>query len=492
MYVRREKSWLKHLDFGILDIISIIVAFYIGYVCRHGADSGMANYYVRLLCILIVLDICVSLIRSSHTAIVRRSYLREMLESVTHCVSIDGMALFLLFLMQETGIYSRESLLIYFVLHVIFTYILRCVRKHMLRKKMTCNPNVEQMLIFTNRDGAEQCVRELSQDEYRNYQVIGVVLMDDIYESADQTAAVSGADQDALKVMQEAAATEEIEGVPVVSDYHGVRDYLMEHVVDSVFLNVQLDSRKSRRLNHELIRAGVTVHINLVRVPDDITNRTVERLGNYTVLTTGLHLASARQVMMKRLLDIAGGLVGSFLTVLISIFIGPVIYLQSPGPIFFKQTRVGKNGRTFEIYKFRSMYMDAEERKKELMKENEMDGLMFKMKDDPRIIPIGKFIRKYSIDELPQFFNVLKGDMSIVGTRPPTVDEYEQYHVHHKGRLASKPGITGLWQVSGRNQITDFEEIVEFDTDYIMKWSVSEDIRIILKTVRLVVAGDGE
>ena len=476
MYVRREKSWLKHLDFCILDIISIIVAFYIGYVCRHGADSGMANYYVRLLCILVVLDICVSLIRSSHTAIVRRSYLREMLESVTHCVSIDGMALFLLFLMQETGIYSRESLLIYFVLHVIFTYILRCVRKHMLRKKMTCNPNVEQMLIFTNRDGAEQCVRELSQDEYRNYQVIGVVLMDDIYESADQTA----------------AATEEIEGVPVVSDYHGVRDYLMEHVVDSVFLNVWLDSRKSRRLNHELIRAGVTVHINLVRVPDDIPNRTLERLGNYTVLTTGLHLASARQVMMKRLLDIAGGLVGSFLTVLISIFIGPVIYLQSPGPIFFKQTRVGKNGRTFEIYKFRSMYMDAEERKKELMKENEMAGLMFNMKDDPRIIPIGKFIRKYSIDELPQFFNVLKGDMSIVGTRPPTVDEYEQYHVHHKGRLASKPGITGLWQVSGRNQITDFEEIVELDTDYIMKWSVSEDIRIILKTVRLVVAGDGE
>ena len=144
------------------------------------------------------------------------------------------------------------------------------------------------------------------------------------------------------------------------------------------------------------------------------------------------------------------------------------------------------------MYKFRSMYMDAEERKKELMEQNEMDGLMFKMKDDPRIIPIGKFIRKYSIDELPQFFNVLKGDMSIVGTRPPTVDEYEQYHVHHKGRLASKPGITGLWQVSGRNQITDFEEIVELDTDYIMKWSVSEDIRIILKTVRLVVAGDGE
>ncbi len=487
MYVRREKSWLKHIDFAVLDIFCIIVTFYIGYIFRHGVGSDFTTYYWRLLCILVVLDISVSLIRSSHKSIVRRSYLREMLDTVTHCVTVDGLALFFLFLVQETGIYSRESLLIYFVLHNIATYVARCLHKHALRKKMTSNPDVEQMLILTNREGAEQCVRELSQDEYRNYQVVGVVLMDDIYEEEN-----TPQESELNPAIKEAAATEEIAGVPVVSNYNGVRDYLMEHVVDSVFLNLQLDSKKSRRLNNELIRAGVTVHINLVRVPDDIPNRTVERLGNYTVLTTGLRLASARQIMMKRLLDIAGGLVGSLLTVLVSVFIGPVIYFQSPGPIYFKQKRVGKNGRTFEIYKFRSMYMDAEERKKELMQQNEMDGLMFKMKDDPRIIPIGHFIRKYSIDELPQFFNVLKGDMSIVGTRPPTVDEYEQYQVHHRGRLASKPGITGLWQVSGRNQITDFEEIVELDTDYIMRWSVAEDIRIILKTVRLVIQGDGE
>ena len=487
MYVRREKSWLKHIDFAVLDIFCIIVTFYIGYIFRHGIGSDFTTYYWRLLRILVVLDISVSLIRSSHKSIVRRSYLREMLDTVTHCVTVDGLALFFLFLVQETGIYSRESLLIYFVLHNIATYVARCLHKHALRKKMTSNPDVEQMLILTNREGAEQCVRELSQDEYRNYQVVGVVLMDDIYEEEN-----TPQESELNPAVKEAAATEEIAGVPVVSNYNGVRDYLMEHVVDSVFLNLQLDSKKSRRLNNELIRAGVTVHINLVRVPDDIPNRTVERLGNYTVLTTGLRLASARQIMMKRLLDIAGGLVGSLLTVLVSVFIGPFIYFQSPGPIYFKQKRVGKNGRTFEIYKFRSMYMDAEERKKELMQQNEMDGLMFKMKDDPRIIPIGHFIRKYSIDELPQFFNVLKGDMSIVGTRPPTVDEYEQYQVHHRGRLASKPGITGLWQVSGRNQITDFEEIVELDTDYIMRWSVVEDIRIILKTVRLVIHGDGE
>ena len=159
----------------------------------------------------------------------------------------------------------------------------------------------------------------------------------------------------------------------------------------------------------------------------------------------------------KRLIDTVLSLIALIILSPLLLITALAVKLSSPGPVLFKQQRLGLHGKVFTIYKFRSMYMDAEERKKELMQQNEMDGLMFKMKDDPRIIPIGHFIRKYSIDELPQFFNVLKGDMSIVGTRPPTVDEYEQYQVHHRGRLASKPGITGLWQVSGRNQITDFE-----------------------------------
>ena len=134
-------------------------------------------------------------------------------------------------------------------------------------------------------------------------------------------------------------------------------------------------------------------------------------------------------------MDIIGGVVGVIFTGILTVILGPIIYIQSPGPIFFSQKRVGRNGRIFKIYKFRSMYPDAEERKKELLKENKMQGLMFKMDNDPRIIPIGKFIRKTSLDEFPQFFNVLKGDMSLVGTRPPTVDEYEQYERHHMVRL---------------------------------------------------------
>ena len=157
----------------------------------------------------------------------------------------------------------------------------------------------------------------------------------------------------------------------------------------------------------------------------------------------------------------------------------------------FCQNRVGVNGRIFKFYKFRSMYADAEERKKELMAQNEMQGLMFKMENDPRITKVGAFIRKTSIDELPQFWNVLKGDMSLVGTRPPTVDEYQQYNYYQKRRISFRPGITGLWQVSGRSDITDFDEIVKLDLQYIDNWSIMEDFKIIFKTIAVVFRGSG-
>ena len=189
---------------------------------------------------------------------------------------------------------------------------------------------------------------------------------------------------------------------------------------------------------------------------------------------------------------------------IITIFIGPIIYLKSPGPIFFSQERVGKNGKKFKMYKFRSMYLDAEERKAELMKDNKLgDGKMFKIDFDPRVIGnkvmpdgshktgIGEFIRKTSLDEFPQFFNVLKGDMSIVGTRPPLISETNLYEYQHFARLAIKPGITGMWQVSGRSEITDFDEVVKLDKYYIENWNLGLDIKILLKTVLVVVCKKG-
>ena len=250
---------------------------------------------------------------------------------------------------------------------------------------------------------------------------------------------------------------------------------------------------------------GMAVHVNLAKVRSTPGQKQfVETIGGYTVLTTTMNYATDRQALAKRVLDILGGLVGCLLTGIIFIFVAPAIYIVSPGPIFFAQERVGKNGKKFKMYKFRSMYMDAEERKKELMKDNRVeDGMMFKLEFDPRVIGnkvlpngekktgIGNLIRKTSLDEFPQFFNILVGDMSLVGTRPPTLDEWEKYEPHHRARMSFRPGLTGLWQVSGRSNITDFEEVVKLDTQYIGEWSVKGDVKIIFKTFVGVLKNDG-
>lgn len=278
-------------------------------------------------------------------------------------------------------------------------------------------------------------------------------------------------------------------------------EYTCREWIDEVFIDKLASAELRTELTEHFVEMGLTVHWALVKEEDYLFQRQyVENLGPYTVLSMSVNMMSVRQAFAKRAMDIVGGIVGCLITMVLCVIVGPLIYLKSPGPIFFKQTRIGKNGKKFQMYKFRSMYMDAEERKKELMAQNKVkDGMMFKMDFDPRIIGsekgpgkgLGNFIRKTSIDEFPQFINVLKGDMSLVGTRPPTVDEWEKYQLHHRARLATKPGITGLWQVSGRSSITDFEEVVKLDTKYITNWSIALDLRILLKTVLVVVKKDG-
>lgn len=495
MYVKRQNGWKKHLDFIILDILCLTIAFYAGYICRHGFGGKPPiaegnSLYTRLLFILLVIHFGVVFFRESYKNIIRRGYLEELKKTVSHCLCVDALALVYLFLIRQTGLYSREALVVFCVLQTGLTYLVRCLRKHCIRVRLMYNPNVEHMLVVTDAAHASQCILELTQKQYQNFRVIGIILRDlerlaDI-ESLDRQSGLCSFDPGEKK-----KPVYTIGGVPIVAGYYEIYQYLLNHVVDSVFINVDLESPESQSLAGHLVRTGVTVHMNLIRTQRERYHRTVEYIGNYMVVTAGMHIATRRQTFMKRCMDICGGLFGVVLTVIAGFVFGPIIYVQSPGPILFKQTRVGKSGRVFQLYKFRSMYPDAEERKKELLQQNEMEGLMFKMKNDPRIIPIGHFIRKYSIDELPQFFNVLKGEMSLVGTRPPTVDEFEQYSPHHRGRLNSKPGITGLWQVSGRSDITDFEEVVELDTEYIVNWSVSEDIRILWRTVMMVFRGNG-
>ena len=255
--------------------------------------------------------------------------------------------------------------------------------------------------------------------------------------------------------------------------------------------------------NYAFVSADISlVPQTYVKLESDEDIKNMEKL--LDMLDDNENYANPSALLVKRGMDIVGGLVGCLFTLIIMIFVGPMIYIASPGPIFFSQERVGRNGRKFKMYKFRSMYMDAEERKKELAAQNKVgDGMMFKMDFDPRIIGnkvlpngkkktgIGQFIRKTSLDEFPQFFNILVGDMSLVGTRPPTLDEWEKYEPHHRARMSFRPGLTGLWQVSGRSNITDFEEVVKLDTQYIREWSVKNDLRIIFKTVVSIMQSDG-
>lgn len=191
----------------------------------------------------------------------------------------------------------------------------------------------------------------------------------------------------------------------------------------------------------------------------------------------------------KRAVDVLGALVGLGLTAVVAIPVAIATYLDNPGPIFYSQTRVGLNGRTFRIWKFRSMVVGAEKFKH--LVPNQAKGHIFKNENDPRITKVGRFLRRTSLDELPQFWNVLKGDMSLVGTRPPTVNEVMKYQRHHWERLKVKPGITGEWQVNGRSTVKDFEDIVRMDLDYQLKWSIAYDFSLILKTIWVVLKKKG-
>ena len=232
---------------------------------------------------------------------------------------------------------------------------------------------------------------------------------------------------------------------------------------------------------------GITVRMILNLYDLKLAKTHLTSIGTLPVLTFHTVSLNLVQLFLKRAMDIVGSIVGIIITSLLSLFVSIAIKLDSPGPVIFSQNRVGLNGRVFKLYKFRSMSSDAEESKQKLSALNQVDGgLMFKIKNDPRVTNVGKFIRKTSIDELPQFINVLKGDMSLVGTRPPTLDEVSKYESYHRRRISIKPGITGMWQVSGRSSITDFDEVVKLDTQYIDKWSIWLDIKIILKTVIMV------
>ena len=467
MYKREKRSWMKHLDFTVVDIICLQLAFIISYFIRLGLELPYSNEpYERLAVVLVLIDICVVFFMESYKGILRRNHTQELRSVVINCTTVFLGMLLYMYVTKQSEVYSRQMLFVYWGLSVAFEYVVHCGLKRLIRRRLRSAKNQSVMIIVTTDELVEQCIRDFEDNRYREYVIRGIVIVD-----KDRQGDV-------------------IRKIPVVANADNFFDYVRTNVVDEVFINGNSIS-SSEALAEDLLEMGVTVHFKLVHESKMMPNKVIEECGKYMVLTSSMCIASPRQLFIKRCMDILGSLVGLVFMGIAYVVFAPLVKFQSPGPIFFSQIRMGKNGRKFKIYKFRSMDMDAEQRKQELLSENEMDGLMFKMEDDPRIFPIGKFMRKYSIDELPQFWNILKGDMSLVGTRPPTVDEFEQYKAHHRARLGIKPGLTGMWQVSGRSEIHDFEEVVKLDTQYISNWNLGLDMKILFKTIQVVLLGRG-
>lgn len=470
MYRKGKSSWLKHADFVILDLLCLQLAFIISYWIRHGVGIPYKEpLYGNMALVLIFIQVVVSFFFESFSGILRRGDLVEMKTTGRHTTLVALLAVTYLFLSQQSQSYSRMTLILMWAFYVIFAYCGRVLLKKIINTRKFSEGEERSLLIITSSDVAENVINTIRGNNYGTFHLAGVVLMD--CNKVGQT----------------------LEGLPVVADSESMIAYIHKSWVDEVFFALPKEIIIPEDLIRDCSSMGVVIHMRLATMKSLGKNQTVEELAGYTVLSSSLRIVTPRQMFIKRGMDIMGGLTGCLITGILYLFVAPIIKFKSPGPVFFSQTRVGKNGRPFKIHKFRSMYMDAEERKKELMEKNNIkDGLMFKMDNDPRIIKgIGHFIRKTSIDEFPQFWNVLKGDMSLVGTRPPTVDEWEKYELHHRKRLAIKPGLTGMWQVSGRSEITDFEEVVELDTAYIADWSLKMDVKILFKTVMVVFAGSG-
>lgn len=359
--------------------------------------------------------------------------------------------------------YSRLVILLFLFLSVVISSLIRLVKRLLQRALAAKGLLAVNTLIV----GAGQIGRSLAEELIRNESLACNVIG---YLDDDPDCKVSNA--------------------PVLGKVADIFDVLKEHPVDEVIITIPSERELVNRLITELRKYNLTITI----IPDmfNLVAGTVQigRIHALPMVTLVKTPMRGLGLVLKRCFDFAAA---ALLVAVLSPFlmlVAILIKLDSEGPVFYKQQRVGRNGRLFYMYKFRSMRPDADQLLKELWDQNEADGIAFKIHDDPRVTRLGRFLRKYSIDELPQLFNVLKGDMSLVGPRPPLPIEVEHYGAWEWRRLEVTPGITGLWQVSGRSDLS-FSQWVNLDIYYIENWSLILDLKILLKTIPVVIRGEG-
>lgn len=460
-----EGYWLLFMD-----LVSITVSYTIAILIRFHKFRWVMEPELHFVVYIGFLLFCTiySFMFDWNREFLKRGILVEFIAVIKFNVFMELSIMAFLFMLQRSYDVSRLVMGYFAVLDVFVVWAVRIGMKKALRLYFTANSNIVKLMIITKEAILEKTIEKLHGGMDINYEVVALACMD---------ADLRG---------------QEFQGVTVNAGREDVLDLARQMPLDEVFFNLpDEDMTNVKHMIYDLESMGIACHYNIDIVERPSKEVRVGNFGGYTVVTYSINHFDYRRMMVKRGIDIVGGLVGCLITIVITPFAALAIKLDSKGPVFFSQTRIGKNGRRFKIYKFRSMYIDAEERKKELEAQNEMQGLMFKMENDPRITRVGSFIRKTSIDELPQFFNIVRGDMSLVGTRPPTEEEFEQYNSHYRRRISMTPGLTGLWQISGRSEIVDFDEVVKLDLEYIDNWTLGLDLKILFRTVWVVLTGKG-
>ena len=482
MNKKHVKGWLKHGDFIVLDILCLQLSFILAYWAVHGFENpyGTSSYQFQAIG-LFVSQLVVILFTNNYSGILRRKCADEFLACIKYIIRIMTVALVYMFMVKRSATASRLQFGCTALYFTLLGYCIRQMEKRMIFKMGAAKRR--SIVLVTGRDYVEEAMHKLTDpDVYQDYTISGIILLDS----------------------KEPVSYQGIT-VPVIPLGSEAIRRLVHGWVDEVFILQPDNLPFPTKLMDELMTMGITVDYTEASISGGrwpVTD--ICKIGKYKVLTNSVRFVTIGQLALKRAMDIAGGIVGCLLTGILFLFVAPAIYIKSPGPIIFTQERVGKNGKVFKLHKFRTMYPDAEKRKAELMAHNRIqDGMMFKMDDDPRIIGsekknkagkpvgIGNILRATSLDEFPQFADVLMGKMSLVGWRPCTLGEWDKYGMKHRIRASMKPGLTGMWQVSGRRQITDFDEVVRLDKEYIENWSLLLDIKILLKTVWVVIARKG-
>lgn len=481
MYQKRLTGWARHWDFLLLDSLCLCAAFGMTYFVEYDVESMVwESAFFEIFYLSLVLNFGLLVFFDTMEGVITRGYGRELMTTLHHVFALlMGITLFL-FTIETTATHLRDAVFLTMVVYAALSYGVRVFWRKMIIRFSKNKPG-KALLVLTTEQYAPELVAELKRNNFGRHVLVGVSVPDP------------------------QAVEKELCGVPVVSSRDNLVNYVTQNWVDEVLVAEPMRDFSQDDLVEKLIGMGVTVHFNIDLAINKLNVKHIlGNVGGHWVISSSMNAISPGQAIIKRSMDIAGGLVGCVLAGIIYLFIAPRIHKESPGPIIFSQTRIGKNGKPFKFYKFRSMYLDAEQHRAELMEQNRINGgYMFKLDFDPRIIGnridengkqvtgIGDFIRRTSLDEFPQFYNVLRGEMSLVGTRPPLVDEYEAYSAYHKARLSTKPGITGMWQVSGRSNILDFDEVVRLDTWYINNWSVGLDLKILFKTLLVAFKQEG-